>query len=321
MGIDRHYFWFRLFKTPGIGPKYLSSIAKILEKQQLTPELLPCNQNDLLAQSPELAKLLNGKIRLEDKEEIAREYEQLKRQEVDIIFPGHPNFPLQLLEISPILFVKGKLRYLMSDSVAIIGARSVSDKGVRVTKELAGNLAKAGINVVSGYAKGVDSAAHLGSLQAEGTTTIVLPYGIMELHQKRAFRQFDWKQQVLAVSQFDPSLKWLARNAMGRNKLVCALSKAVVVVESGPERDEKGKMSGTFNAAKMAISMNVPLFVLDPSCFGNPPKGNTMLIELGGNSLDPVKGVEQITEHVYNKPMESIFLSKQDSVLQLKLFE
>lgn len=321
MGIDRHYFWFRLFKTPGIGPKSLSSIANILQEQQLTPELLSCSQNDLLAQSPKLAKILNGKIRLEDREEISREYEQLKRQEVDIIYPGHPNFPAQLLEISPVLFVKGKLRYLISDGVAIIGTRMVSDKGVSVTNELAGNLAKAGLNVVSGYAKGVDSAAHLGSLQAEGTTTIVLPYGIKELHQKRVFRQFDWKQQVLAVSQFDPSVKWSARNAMVRNKLVCALSKAVVVVESGPERDEKGKMSGTFSAAKMALSMNVPLFVLDPSCFDNPPKGNTMLIKLGGNSLDPVKGVEQITEHVYNKPIESIFLSKQEPVLQLKLFE
>lgn len=299
MGIDRHYFWFRLFKTPGIGSKTLSSIAKILEKQQLTPESLSWNQNDLLAQSPELAKILNRRrIRLEDSEEISTEYEQLKRQEVHIIYPGHPNFPSQLLEISPVLFVKGKLRYLMSDGVAIIGARIVSDKGVCVTKELAGNLAKAGINVVSGYAKGVDSAAHLGSLQAEGTTTIVLPYGINELHQKRAFRQFDWKQQVLAVSQFDPSLKWFTHNTLGQSKLLCALSKAVVVVESGPEQDEKGKRSGTFNTAKMALSMNVPLFVLDPSCFDNPPKGNTMLIKLGGNRLDPVKGVEQITEHV-----------------------
>ena len=298
MGIDRHYFWFRLFKTPSIGPKSLSSIAKILEKQQLTPQVLSWNQSDLLAQSPELAKILNGKIRLEDREEISREYEQLKRQDVDIIYPGHSNFPSQLLEIAPVLFVKGKLRHLMSDSVAIIGARIVSDKGIRVTEELAGNLAKAGINVVSGYAKGVDSAAHLGSLQVEGTTTIVLPYGINELRQKREFKQFDWKQQVLVVSQFDPSLKWFSHNTVGQSKLVCALSKAVVVVESGPEQDEKGKKSGTFNTAKIALSMNVPLFVLDPSCFDNPPKGNTMLIELGGNRLDPVKGVEQITEHV-----------------------
>ena len=60
MGIDRPYFWFRLFKTSGIGPKSLSSIAKILEKQQLTPELLSWNQNDLLAQSPdECAALCN----------------------------------------------------------------------------------------------------------------------------------------------------------------------------------------------------------------------------------------------------------------------
>ena len=269
-----------------------------MKKQQLTPDLLPdlwqSNINYLLTQSPELAKILDGKIRSEDTEEIIREYEQLKRQEVDIIYPGHTNFPSRLIDISPVLFVKGKPTYLMSESVTIIGARNVSDKAIIVTEELAGNLAKAGINVVSGYAQGVDSAAHLGALKAEGTTTIVLPYGINKLQQKRAFRQFDWKSYVLAVSQFDPSVNWFAHNTIAQNKLLSALSKAVVVVESGPDRDEKGKTSGTFNAAKMALSMNVPLFVLDPCCFDNPPKGNTMLIKLGGYTLDPVNGVEQI---------------------------
>ena len=94
---------------------------------------------------------------------------------------------------------------------------------------------------------------------------MVLPYGIKELRQKSAFSEFDWQRDVLAVSQFDPDVKWLARNAMARNKLVCALSKAVVVIESGPEKDSQGKMSGTFNTAQTALSMNLPLFVLNPN--------------------------------------------------------
>lgn len=297
MNINRDYFWFRLFKTRGIGPKLLTSIAKILETQQLDPEMLPRNQNELSAQFPRLAKILNGKIREEDREKVLEEYDQLKNLGVEIIYPGHSDFPPKLLEISPVLFVKGQRKYLTTDSVAIVGSRNVSDKGISVTRKLACDLALAGINVVSGYAKGVDSVAHLGALEAEGTTTIVLPYGIKELHRKKAFKQFNWKQDVLAVSQFDPNVKWLARNAMIRNKLVCALSKAVVVIESGPEKDEQGKMSGTFNTAKMALDMGLPLFVLDPSYFDNPPRGNTELIAaLGGNCLDPVNGAEQIVE-------------------------
>ena len=84
---------------------------------------------------------------------------------------------------------------------------------------------------------------------------------------------------MLAISQFSPETKWLARNAMARNKLICALSKAVVVIESGAERDGKGKMSGTFDTGKTAIKMKLPLFVADPEYFNEPPKGNADLIE------------------------------------------
>lgn len=298
MEINRDYFWFRLFKTRGIGPKSLTSIAKMLETQQLDPEMLPRNQNDLSAQFPGLAKILNGKIHEEDREKVLEEYEQFKNLGIEIIYPGHSDFPPNLLEISPVLFVKGQRKYLTTDSVAIVGSRNVSDKGIRYSRKLAGDLVRKGINVVSGYAKGIDSEAHLGALEAEGTTTIVLPYGIKELRYKKAFKQFDWQRDVLTVSQFDPSEKWLARNAMIRNKLVCALSEAVVVIESGPERDEQGKMSGTFNAAKTTLDMDLPLFVLDPNCLDNPPRGNAELIALGGNCLASVNGAEQIVAYI-----------------------
>ncbi len=319
MKINRDYFWFRLFKTRGIGPKSLTSIAKMLETQQLDPEMLPRNQNDLSAQFPGLAKILNGKIREEDREKVLEEYEQLKNLGIEIIYPGHSDFPRILLEISPVLFVKGQRKYLTADSIAIIGSRNVSDKGSSVARKLAGHLALAGINVVSGYAKGVDSEAHLGALEVEGTTTMVLPYGIMELQQKKSFKEFDWKRDVLVVSQFAPAVKWLASNAMIRNKLVCALSKAVVVIESGPERDEKGKMSGTFNTAKTALGMDLPLFVLDPSFLNNSQRGNEELIALGGNCLDPVNGAEQIVECIFAKTDESTEIAKHNFAEQLPL--
>ena len=294
MSIERDYFWFRLFKTRRIGPKLLAKIAKILDEQGLHPEKLPRSQNVLSSQFPKLAKILNGKIRAEDQGKIKADYDELKRHGIKIIYPGHPDFPSRLLEISSLLFVKGRRKLLTTDGVAIVGSRNVSEKGVRIARQLAAELADSGMNVVSGYAKGVDSAAHLGALAAEGTTTLVLPYGIKELRQKKAFRGFNWEQDVLAVSQFDPDARWLARNAMTRNKLVCALSKAVVVIASGPERDARGKMSGTFDTAKTALGMNVPLFVLDPACFDTPPQGNAALIKLGGCPIDKDNGVEKM---------------------------
>ncbi len=89
---------------------------------------------------------------------------------------------------------------------------------------------------------------------------------------------------------------------MKRNQLVCALSKVVVVIESSPERDVQGKMSGTFNTAKTALDLNLPLFVLNPSYLDNAPTGNTELIKLGGYSLDPVNGAEEIVSGSKTRP-------------------
>ena len=298
MSIEKDYFWFWLFKTRGIGSKTLAAVAKILAAENLNPEMLPLNQTDLSAKSPELAKILKGKICEEDSEKVSAAYKQLKDYGINIIYPGHPDFPPQLLEISPVLFTKGQQKRLRSDSVTIVGARDVSDIGIRITRNLAGELVDRGINIVSGYADGVDLEAHLGALGAGGTTTLVLSNGIKHLRQKSAFKKFNWDQDVLAVSQFDPDAKRHLWYALARNQLVCGLSKAVVVIESGPERDTHGKMSGTFYTAKTALDMNLPLFVLDPNCLDNPPEGNADLIALGGYNLNPVNGTEEIAKHI-----------------------
>lgn len=241
---------------------------------------------------------MNSKIRTEDSNKAYIKWEDVEKRGVEVIYSSFPNFP------PPPLFIKGQRKLLTSKGAAIVGSRNVSDTGISIARQLAGELSSAELNIVSGYAKGVDSAAHLGALAAGGTTTMVLSCGIKKLYQKRAFKAFDWQRQVLVVSQFDPDARWSARNAMARNKLVCALSKAVVVIESGPERDSQGKMSGTFNTAKTAMRMGLPLFVLGPRYFDNPPKGNADLIKLGGRCLDPASGAEEVVKCLEPSPVK-----------------
>ena len=190
MKVKAPYFWMWLCKTHGIGPKKLASIAKILHEHQRQPETLPLNPTELLSQFPRLANILNGKIRVEDSQAIYTEYLRLKDAGITMLHPSDPNFPRHLLEISPILFIKGQHKLLTSDSVAIVGSRDVSDEGVRVARTIAGGLAREGINVVSGYAKGVDSEAHSAALASGGTTTLVLPHGITGLRQKKRIHEF-----------------------------------------------------------------------------------------------------------------------------------
>ena len=317
MNAERDYFWYRLFKTHGIGAKSLADIVKILEKKNLSGEILLANRSGEIMQHPKLAKY-SAKISQEDEDKVLAEYELLKDSSVDIIHPRHPSFPPHLLEIAPMLFIAGQRMLLTSESVAIVGSRNVSDTGACIARELAGQLANKKLNIVSGYAKGVDHYAHLGALAAGGTTTMVLPYGIMKLRQDSAFREFNWRDDVLVVSQFNPGDRWREYNAMIRNKLICALSKAVVVIESGPERDAQGKMSGTFNTAQTSLRMSLPLFVINPECFDNPPIGNANLIDLGGERLDSDGAAETISKHVFGEKTELSPGKKQDSHVQLE---
>ncbi len=323
MKVKAPYFWMWLCKTHGIGPKKLASIAKILHEHQRQPETLPLNPTELLSQFPRLANILNGKIRVEDSQAIYTEYLRLKNAGITMLHPSDPNFPRHLLEISPILFIKGQHKLLTSDSVAIVGSRNVSDEGVRVARTIAGGLAREGINVVSGYAKGVDSEAHSAALASGGTTTLVLPHGITGLRQKREFRNFNWERNVLAVSQFAPDSKWLARHAMMRNELICALSKAVVVIESAPEQNAIGKMSGTFNTGKTALEMKLPVFVVDPEYFVVPPQGNSDLIRLGGHKLNPRDGASVVLRYLKEMPPEapsgSVINASEKSYIQMNL--
>jgi DNA processing protein len=290
------YFWFRLFRTRGIGPKALAAIQRELIATAMAPEQVPLNRQVLFESYPRLAKLLADKVAADDADALWSEYESIREQGITVVHPGHPDAPADSVVnaerygVSPVLFCRGQTRLLSSVSAAIVGSRNASEIGFAAARGIASGLAANGVNVVSGYAKGVDTQAHLGALQAEGTTTMVLSYGILEFTQKRSLFEFRLDQDAVAVSQFAPGDCWSAGNAMSRNKLVTALSRSLVVIESGPERDERGRMSGTFAAAQSALKMGRRLFVLDPDCFERPPAGNAKLLELGATAIDASSG-------------------------------
>lgn len=327
MMTDAAYFWFRLFRTNGIGPKSLAAVQRELEREGLDPEAVPLNKRALEERHPRLAKIIIGKIRADDRDAVRQQYEALEAAGVSVVYPGHPHYPATLTAdaerfgVSPVLFSKGQTRLLSAPGVAIVGSRDVSELGVKAARQIASGLARSGFNVVSGYAKGVDTEAHLGALEAEGTTTMVLSYGILEFKPKRDLGAFNFDQDVLAVSQFSPRERWKARNAMARNKLVCAFSRAVVVIESGPAKDAEGKMSGTFDAGKSALEMGRPLFVLDPECFKRPPAGNADLIRLGGIAINPSSGADAIAARLEDRGDGSIRHPAGDGIsVQADLF-
>jgi len=244
-------------------------------------------------------------------EEAVQEYKALRDRGADFLDPGDDAYPERLrkkLNTPPWLFYHGPrrrpLRLLQRPGVAIVGSRNASQLGLQCAEILARKLARRGVNVISGYARGVDRRAHYGALcgalqalRRGGGTTIVLSEGILHFAPRGELREINnWEQRTLILSQFPPTAPWRASQAMARNRLICALADLVIVIEAGPERDVQGKQSGTFHSGRTALDQGIPLFVVEykteqPLLLSSTenlikiPEGNRVLLEQGGQPL------------------------------------
>lgn len=315
--------WYSLFCVKGLGAKRLHSIYSVLTELQIgVDRLFQMEWPEFQRLFPKLGKPLFESIHKSNADKSKVDWQRLIDMGVKVVHLGHeyyPNILLQRLQddAPPVLFCKGYLGLLKSDGVAIVGSRNAAATGLALASQFAAELALEGKNVISGYAKGVDTMAHLGSLEKDGTTTVVLSSGILDFSRKREFENVRWEGNVLAVSQFHPSERWSGRNAMTRNKLICALSKAVIIIEAGEEKDNNGKMSGTFNSGKTALQMGVPLFVVSPRVFNNKPRGNSVLIEKGGIEVDAENAASSILKYIGKITSP---LTEYDEAEQLSMF-
>lgn len=309
---NKEYAWYVLVNSPGFGTKSINYIHEILKKKNLSiTDLFELNLSELNRLFPEIGKGKFSKATFTNlvnanNDNIYNSYQKLKSEGVELIGLDDQHYPKTVLEnlkedAPAILYCKGYLPLLNTKGISIVGARDVNDFGIMITKSIANKLAENGVNVISGYAKGVDTSAHVGALESNGTTTMILSFGTNYISIKKEIKNLYWESNSLFITQFAPYEKFSGQNAMSRNKLVCAMSRAIVVIASGPERDSKGKMSGTFDAGKSALKMNIPVFVLSPNIMTPPPQGNIDLIKLGGiefsNGLEILKFLDELPKN------------------------
>lgn len=290
-----------LYRTRGIGPSRTFEIAQRLKGQGRrlrdikVDEVVP-----LLQLFPRWGQDAARAFSMLDLDQHERDFNRLQIAGITLLSIDDADYPYRLIERlgsrSPTpLFLNGNERLTAERGVSIVGSRRASPEALSIAGRLAGELAFSGFNIVSGYADGIDTAAHRGALENDGTTTVVLSQGILGFRAKRALQDVFRRDDVLVISHFPPSEPWSGRNAMARNLLVCALAEAVVIIESGLHTP--GKMSGTFDAGEKALRMKVPLFVVEPSFLPNNPDGNRLLIKLGAIPCTPEKIVQRVLEH------------------------
>ncbi|WP_353828118.1 DNA-processing protein DprA [Agromyces sp. SYSU T0242] len=208
--------------------------------------------------------------------EVERKAQELRQQGIGVVIFGDPDFPESLVSqgrpLMPIVFFKGNKSLLYADGVGICGSRNVSARGLEAADKCGVTVSRKGLTVVSGYAKGVDTATHLAALRNGGNTVIVLAEGFDHFRVKRAFAADFDSERTLVLSQFAPSQTWQAHAAMARNAIIYGLSKALLVIEAG----ERG---GTLAAGQGALKLGRTVLVVD---FGElTPVGNKLLLSEG----------------------------------------
>jgi DNA processing protein len=207
--------------------------------------------------------------------------EHLRREGVHCLVAPFGEFSLPEMarrNLPPVLFARGPADLMGAASVGFCGSRSATERGLVVASDIAEQVARQRLNVVSGGAKGVDITAHRTALSHGGTTTVVLAEGILQYRMRLELRDVFDPACALVVSEFFPEDPWIAGRAMQRNRTICALSRALVLIEARAT-------GGTFAAGEAALSMGLPLFTADYSTQLESNDGNRILLERGAVRL------------------------------------
>ncbi len=194
-----------------------------------------------------------------------------------LLVPGDPRYPplLGAAPSPPNLHVRGEVLAADALAIAIVGARRASPYGLEVAERLAFDLAARGVTIVSGLARGIDTAAHRGALATGGRTIAVLGCGIDVVYPAenvRLMRQVE--EQGAVLSQFAPGTPPLAYNFPTRNRTLAGLALGVVVVEAG-------ERSGALVTAGYAGDLGREVFAIPGKITSEESRGTNALLRDG----------------------------------------
>ena len=248
----------RLLRTPGIGP--------VTFRQLIARFGSPAAA---LAAVPDLARRGGGKAPvLRTTAQAEREIAQVEKLGARFVALGQGLYPRLLAELEdapPLLVAKGDLNLLDRQSVAIVGARNASAAACRFARGLAYDLGQQNLVVVSGLARGIDSAAHDGAL-ASGTIGVIAGGIDVFYPPENEGRQTALYEEGLVLAEMPPGTEPRARHFPYRNRIIAGLSSGTVVIEAAPR-------SGSLITARLAAEagrdvMAVPGSPLDPRAQG-----------------------------------------------------
>ncbi len=274
MDKDELKYWLGFSLIPGIGPAKFSLLENhfgdLGRAWRTTATELKAAGLD--GKSVDTIIATRPKISLND------ELEKLERYKVNVVTWREASYPSRLKEIAdrpPLLYFRGTLLPKDEWAIAVVGPRHSSVYGRQVTEEIASDLARNKITIVSGLARGIDAVAHRTALEAGGRTIAVFGCGVDMVYPSE---HMNLARQIMehgaVVSEFPLGTRPRAEHFPQRNRIMSGMSLGVLVVEAG-------ERSGALLTANYAVEQNREVFAIPGSIFSPLSIGANRLIQEG----------------------------------------
>lgn len=198
----------------------------------------------------------------------------------------YPDNLRNIYDTPPLIYIKGNKEILNNPSFAIIGCRDCSMYGKQVTQKIAGKLAKNGITIISGLARGIDTNAHIGTLKANGKTIAVVGTGldIVYPNENKYLQEEIISQGGAIISEFVVGTKINKLNFPKRNRIISGISNGVLVVEA----KEK---SGSFITVDFALEQGKNVYAVPGNIISRNSVGTNNLIKQGAKIVTEIEDI------------------------------
>jgi len=287
---DERLDWLRLIRSQNVGPR---TFRALIDHHG--------NVRDALAALPQLARRGGASApgRICTRAEAEREIAAAQSAGIIFVALGEPDYPLRLAMIDdapPVIAVRGELAALVRPTVAIVGARNASAAGIKFAERLARELGEAGLLVASGLARGIDAAAHRGSLTTGTVAAIAGGHNSIYPPEHGALADAIAENGVV-LSEMPLNHEPRARDFPRRNRLISGLAAGVVVIEAA-------QRSGSLITARMALEQGREVFAvpgspLDPRC-----EGSNNLLKQGAAPVTEASDVTTALRPIFEEPLQ-----------------
>jgi DNA processing protein len=275
----------RLTLVSGVGPRIRQALLERFGTPHAVLAAAPSELRDVPGVGPKLSQRI---VAAGDEIDVEAQIALCRDNGLVILTESHSGYPRMLREIHDppgVLFMRGQIQPQDALAIAIVGTRHATPYGLQQAERLAGSLARSGLTIVSGLARGIDAAAHRGALEAGGRTLAILGSGVLNIYPPEHDGLADAvAAQGALLGELPPHAEPLPGTFPQRNRIISGMSLGVIVVEAGQQ-------SGALITARLAMEQGREVFAVPGRVDSRTSQGCHRLIRDGAKLVETADDV------------------------------